>query len=256
MPKTNCCDEQKDKKTRESKKSSSHTSVKCNVSEKALDCCSLPYQRLDKLRNMWTLVSSNLVSGKQDVTSCGYFEDVHNRAGERVKVPDADAFGGECHGAIPLACVEDEHAKPAHHLDNAYFAYLFVNSMRYQAFEACGKHDQVVGWLVDTQSGNLELFQDLPEDNLYMNTTLVSLTDKTSEDLVYNDKAKLYQLTVLYKLTLKAIEKVCGNPKEEGNVVVVCDKRDRKWMVCINRADSDANVASLCQRFVVVAVQL
>ena len=47
-------------KSKKSNKKSLHNpcNVDCCVPEKTLDCCSLPFQRLDKLRSLWALLAS------------------------------------------------------------------------------------------------------------------------------------------------------------------------------------------------------
>ena len=253
-----CCENKKEKKHRESKSKKSHSDhsePKCCVSEKAIDCCSLPYQRLDKLRNIWASASINdPVTNTCDDT----FTYVFNRAGANVDVPVANIFENTVTGygiALASSCAGTSTG-PATGMENAYLGYLFVNTMRYLTYEACGKTDQVWGWLVDTSVGNLELFQNIPEDNLQMTTNLLSLSSLPEDTLSSTEKRQYAQLNVLYKLSLKAIEKVGANPKEEGNIVVVTDKRDRKWMLTINNADNQSSVCDVCTQFVIVGVIL
>jgi len=39
----------------------------------------------------------------------------------------------------------------------------FVNTVRYLNYEECGKMDQVTGWSVDVQTGDLYFYQNLPD---------------------------------------------------------------------------------------------
>jgi len=253
-----CCDNKKEKKHRESKSKKSHSDhsePKCCVSEKAIDCCSLPYQRLDKLRTIWATASFDGLRSSQ-AASAGLFTTVFNRAGDAVAVPVASIFQATDTNGIALAGTSTSAPGPATSMNNAYYGYLFVNTMRYLTYEACGKTDQVWGWLVDTSVGNLELFQNIPEDNLNMTTNLLTLSNISEENLSSTQRRQYAQLNVLYKLSLKAIEKVGANPKEEGNIVLVTDKRDRKWMLTINNANNQSSVCDVVTRFVIVGVAL
>ncbi len=140
--------------------------------------------------------------------------------------------------------------------NNFLYAYNFVQTHRYQAFESCGKPDQVVGWYVNIQTGQLQLFQNLPDLSLTISTDRYSFLEIPSEDLSGLQKQQLYALNVLYKLSTKAIERVSGNPKEEGNICEFTDKCGQKWLLAINRANSQDSVADLETEFVIVGVPL
>ena len=231
--------------------------VPCCVPEVEVDCCSAAYQRLDKLRSAWSLiaatggVSSNIFPSE---AVGGEIVGVVSRNGNGVLTPDTDVFGvtGEIQtlatgdsGAVTVTAGEE----------NAFYGYLFVNVERYLNFEACGKKDQVVGWYVNTQTGQLQLFQALPDLNLQTSTTRYALDSTPVVDLSSIQKQQLYALNVLYKASLKAIAHAQGNPKTEGNIVHVTDKCGQKWLIAINRAGS----ADVCQtnfEWVIVAVPL
>jgi hypothetical protein len=140
--------------------------------------------------------------------------------------------------------------------NNFLYAYNFVNTHRYQAFEACGKADQVVGWYVNTQTGQLELFQALPDLSLTVADDRYSLIIQETDNLSGLEKQQLYALNVLYKLSVKAIERIGANPKEEGNICEFTDKCGQKWLLAINRANSNTSVANLNTEFVIVGVPL
>jgi hypothetical protein len=142
----------------------------------------------------------------------------------------------------------------------------FVNTVRYLNFEECGKLDQVVGWYVDVQSGNLWFYQDLPELGLvgaagdvptngdqravFLNTPVDATTPQ--------DRRKLAEMEPFWKLSLRAIERVRENPKTEGNICEVKDKCGNRFLVAINRGLSQ-NQASVCDynsTYSIVAVKL
>jgi len=142
------------------------------------------------------------------------------------------------------------------YLNNAWYAYIFVNTMRYQSFEACGKGDQVVGWYVNTSTGQLELFQPLPDLNLAVSDNRGYLIGFATDNLSSIQKQKLYQLNILYKLSLKAVERVGQDPKEEGNICEFTDKCGQKWLLAINRANSQSSVIADNYEYVIVSVPL
>jgi hypothetical protein len=211
---------------------------KCCVSDCEVDCCSAAFLRLDKLREGWALVASTGNTILPDNTN-----NVYNRAGDVVSNPDFALYTGV--NGIPLV-----------ELNNAYYGYLFVNTLRYVNFEAYGKLDQVLGWVVDTSTGNLELFQALPDLNLVITDYRATLDAIPSSTITSVQKHKLRNLNVLYKVSLEAIERVAANPKTEGNVCEFTDKCGQRWLLAINRANGNESVADQATQFVVVAVPL
>ena len=248
-------------KSRKSDKSyhPSPCDVPCCVPEVEIDCCSAAYQRLDKLRSAWSLIastggiSSNIFPNEAvDSEIVG----VVSRNGNGVLVPDEAVFGPLGYNIQVLATSDSGSVTIAPGEENAFYGYLFVNVERYLNFEACGKKDQVVGWYVNTQTGQLQLFQDLPDLNLQTQTTRGSLDSiPPATGLTTIQKQQLYALNVLYKASLKAIAHVQSNPKTEGNIVHVTDKCGQKWLIAINRAGS-ASVCDLAIEWVIVAVPL
>ncbi len=140
--------------------------------------------------------------------------------------------------------------------DNALFAYMFVNSHRYVNFEACGKEDQVVGWYVDVSDGQLQLFQDLPALGLLRTNTRLDYLNIPPLTLTSIEKQKLHNLNILYSASEDLIARISSNPKEEGNICEYTDKCGQKWLLAINRANSEVSIASPSVRFVIVGVPL
>ena len=235
--------------------------IPCCVPDCEVDCCSAAYQRLDKLRSAWSLIAATGGSISPIlpvlIDTSGNVFGVVSRNGNGVLTPDIDVYGGQtdtnnivyyASGNSGALTVEDGE-------ENALYGYLFVNAERYLNFEACGKKDQVLGWYVNTQSGQLQLFQNLPDLNLLTTTTRYALDTVAVATLSSVQKQQLYALNVLYKASLKAIAAAQGNPKTEGNIVQVTDKCGQKWLIAINRAGS-ADVCETNTEWVVVAVPL
>ena len=59
-----------------------------------------------------------------------------------------------------------------------------------------------------------------------------------------------------WKLSLKAVERVQGNPKEEGNICEISDKCGNKYLVAINRADGTKSVCTYNSAYSIVVVKL
>lgn len=232
----------------------------CCLPECEMDCCTAAYQRLDKLRSAWSLIAatggsySPIFPTTVSPTNSGTIVGVNQRNGDGVLLPDETVFGTGTNivnfatgssGSITIDTAEE----------NAYYGYLFTNVERYVTFEACGKLDQVVGWYVNTQTGQLQLFQNLPDLNLQTTTTRYALDSVAVSTLSSIQKQQLYALNVLYKASLKAIGSVAGNPKTEGNIVQVTDKCGQKWLMAINRA-GNLDVCETNFEWVIVAVPL
>ena len=175
--------------------------VDCCLPECKPDCCTPAFLRLDKLRNMWLEVQYG-----HEVP----VNTVYNRAAQSV---DVSGYAG------PL---EKSSAG-------------FVNTVRYLTYEACGKEDQVMGWSVNTQTGNLYFYQDLCELGLNTTDTRSYLLDQPTSSLSPADARKLANMEPFWKLSLKAIERVRENPKTEGNICEIKDKCGNRFLVAINR---------------------
>jgi len=232
--------------------------IPCCVPECEMDCCSAAYQRLDKLRSVWSLLAATGGASSPIlptlVTSTGNVFNVFSRNGNGVLNPDDTVFGSGTN-VVNLATGNSGTLTVNSAEENAFYGYLFVNVERYLTFEACGKKDQVVGWYVNTQTGQLQLFQNLPDLNLLTTTTRYALDSVTVASLSSIQKQQLYALNVLYKASLKAIAAVQGNPKTEGNIVQVTDKCGQHWLIAINRAGT-LDVCETNVEWVVVAVPL
>lgn len=232
----------------------------CCVPECELDCCTLPYQRLEKLRTAWSMIAatggstSNILPDTVVGTNGGTIVGVNQRNGTGVLIPDSTVYGtgpnivSFATGSSGSITVEDCE-------ENAFYGYLFVQTHRYLNFEACGKKDQVVGWYINTSTGQLELFQSLPDLNLTPSVTRYALDSQPVIQLSTIQKQQLFALNVLYKASLKAVNAVQANPKTEGNIVQVTDKCGQKWLMAINRAGCN-DVCNPATEFVIVAVPL
>ena len=253
-------------KSRKSDKCCPHSpcDVPCCVPECEVDCCSAAYQRLDKLRTVWSLIAATGGSSSpilpELVTSTGYVNGVFSRNGNGILNPDDSVFGTQVltptnNNIVYLATGNSGALTVENGEENAFYGYLFTNVERYLTFEACGKKDQVVGWYINTQSGQLQLFQNLPDLNLLTTTTRYALDSVATISLSSIQKQQLYALNVLYKASIKAIAAAQGNPKTEGNIVHITDKCGQKWLIAINRAGA-ADVCETNTEWVVVAVPL
>ena len=224
-------------KSRKSHKKKDSCNVDCCVSDCNPDCCTAAFQRLDKLRTEWLLTQGGVVNVPNTV---------YNRAGNAVAVQNDPS--GNAVGALTQT------------------AMGFVNTVRYLNFEECGKLDQVVGWYVDVQTGNLWFYQDLPELGLVGAPTAagnggdqrVIYLNTSATDMTPYDRRKLAEMEPFWKLSLKAIERVRENPKTEGNICEVKDKCGNRFLVAINRADNQQS-NSICEynsEYSIVVVKL
>ena len=185
--------------------------VECCIADCNPDCCTAAFQRLDKLRNLWLEVQMKQTHARATVT---------NRAGTPVNVDGSGTY-------LPL---EEE-------------ASAFVNTVRYLNFEECGKLDQVTGWSVDVQSGDLYFYQNLYDLGLTTGSSTSAnsravLLGKTPTELTSTERRQLAEMEPFWKLSLKAVERVSENPKTEGNICEIKDKCGNKFLVAINRIAS------------------
>lgn len=194
----------------------------CCISECNPDCCTSAFQRLDKLRNQWVNTSMGITLGA-----------VYDRDGNAVTtngLPDASS--------------------------NNLTAFYFVNAVRYLMTEECGKLDQVMGWYVDTQSGELVMYQNLYDLNLSPSVSRATLLNKATAELTAIEVKQLKNLEPFWKLSLKAVERVQGNPKEEGNICEISDKCGNRYLVAVNRADGTKSVCAYNSAYSIVVVKL
>lgn len=175
------------------------------------DCCTAAFQRLDKLRLLWL-----------DAQVGNMFPpaDVYNRAGTQVNVNGSGTY-------FPLEAT----------------AASFVNTVRYLNFEECGKLDQVTGWSVDVQNGNLYFYQNLYDiglttGNYNSSNSRRTLLQTAPGSLNAADRRQLSEMEPFWKISLKAVERVKENPKTEGNICEIKDKCGNRFLVAINRIAS------------------
>jgi hypothetical protein len=211
--------------------------VECCITDCNPDCCTAAFQRLDKLRMDWL--------GTQQGMSL-YNSPVYTRAAQPVTINSS---------YLPLEAT----------------SAAFVNTVRYLNFEECGKLDQVTGWSVDVQTGDLYFYQNLPEVGLTAgssgssNSRAYLLNNYTCETMTPVVKKQLAEMEPFWKLSLRAVERVRENPKTEGNICEIKDKCGNKFLVAINRANSQPgsipgeNGQSICNytsQYSIVAVKL
>ncbi len=217
----------KDRKSSKKCSKKDDCNVECCLPDCNPDCCTAAFQRLDKLRTEWLLVQNGLVE------PVNY---VYNRGAQQVNVDGSGSF-------LPLETT----------------ASGFVNTVRYLNFEECGKLDQVLGWSVDVQTGALYLYQNLPDLGLTTSVNRATLLGLNPALITSTQRRQLSELEPFWKLSLKAVERVRENPKTEGNICEIKDKCGNRFLVAINRTNSQPNGQSVCDytsQFSIVAVKL
>jgi hypothetical protein len=195
--------------------------VDCCILDCNPDCCTPAFQRLDKLRNYWLLAQYGLTTSATSGITLAIPAFVYNRAGSSVIVP-----------AYNTATPESTNTWDT----NERQAFAFVNTVRYLNYEECGKLDQVTGWSVDIQTGDLYFYQNLPELGLQTSDSRAAYLTTSSTNFTPQDKQKLSAMEPFWKLSLKAVERVRENPKTEGNICEVKDKCGNRFLVAVNRA--------------------
>ena len=246
MPKSKTAgSETKCKKSRDSSSSSD-----CCVSDQVLDCCTSQYQRLNRLLTLQSVPNAFTLN---------YFGNENGsatyRSGLLIPEPNTDANGAYS-GSVATNFPGDAAGNSGSTgTQNAFNAYYWVNTERYLPFEPSCKNDQVWGWYVNLQDGQLQLFQET--DGVPTNAVRLYLIDVSHENLTSQEKKQLKLLNKLYKLSVKAVKEVRAMPKTEGNIVQVTDKCGQKWLLAINFAQTWANnVLGNEQQYVVVACKL
>jgi len=246
------------------KKDSVNYKVKCYVSECNPDCCRSAFQRLDKLRNQWALLAINptLIPQLQS------FEDVKGNGSQfnpnKVKNKLKEEFNGKTAEVATSAFVKRNGAGPGSSVvvrvnnltgANEIIASNFVNTLRYPYYEECGKLDQITGWSIDIETGDLYLYQDLPKLNLLQADSRLSLLEITHDLRTSSDNQKLINFELFYKLSLKAIKKVEKNLKTEGNICEISDKCDNKYLFAINTFNN-VSIIENNTKFAIVVTKL
>jgi len=199
--------------------------VECCVSDCNPECCTAAFQRLDKLRMDWLLVQQGSVVPP---------ETVYTRGSEAVNV-DVSGYG-------PLE----------------QMAFAFVNTVRYLNFEECGKLDQVTGWSVDVQTGNLYFYQNLYDLGLTTSVSRAALLALAPDTLTSTQRRQLAEMEPFWKLSLKAVERVRENPKTEGNICEIKDKCGNRFLVAINRTTTqeESSITNYNSQYSIVVVKL
>ncbi len=201
--------------------------VECCITDCNPDCCTAAFQRLDKLRMDWLLVQQGSIEPPASVYTRG--------SGSAVNVDGSGSYD-------PLE----------------QMASAFVNTVRYLTFEECGKLDQVTGWSVDVQTGDLYFYQNLYDLGLTTDLSRAFLLGLDPNSLTSTQRRQLVEMEPFWKLSLKAVERVRENPKTEGNICEIKDKCGNKFLVAINRTNTQANV-SICDynsQYSIVVVKL
>ena len=241
--------------------------VDCCIPDCNPECCTPAFQRLDKLRNLWMLTQYSPTLGSVVLTTtntavapivvatavldtssvpvtqqgeAGWVSTVYNRAGQLITTA-SPLVAANSYGILELA------------------AYTFVNEVRYLNFEECGKLDQVTGWSVDIQTGDLYFYQNLPELGLLTSDSRLDLISTNTTDFTPQTKQKLSAMEPFWKLSLKAVERVRENPKTEGNICEVKDKCGNRFLIAVNRVNGQSATSSVCaynSQYSIVAVKL
>lgn len=229
----------------------SSSSSSC-CSEQCIDCCSSQYQRLAVVRNM---VAYAQVYNDWDVNVA----DVVNRCGAAIPAPDlSGAYANEtgCTAGLPNAPVPlNNVAGTTGATEVANLAYYFVNQFAYGPYEPGCHNDQVWGWYVNVETGELQLFTQT--DGVPTNATRACLA--ANSELSSAQKKQLKVLNKLYKLSKSAIKEVNGIPSQEGNIVEVCDCKGDRWLLYIDTAaaqGTNSPLATCNYQFAVVATKL
>lgn len=223
----------------ESSNSSTENVKKSCYKDQSNDLSTPQYQRLSRL-----LLLLSVPNNFAEEYTCQV--PPHNRNGLEIPTPDdsigvtgcgtpkTGAYYNENYGdeIVPVSFTAvDGIYEPSVCHKNAFSAYFWVNTLRYLSFEPSCQNDQVWGWYVDLQDGNLQLFQET--DGVPTNIIrLYTLTANSSSSVSLKRQAKI--LNNLYKLSYKAIKSIEGIPKEEGNIVKITDKCDQKWLLAVN----------------------
>lgn len=207
--------------------------VECCITDCNPDCCTAAFQRLDKLRMEWVLNqnSTSLTASQRNA---------YTRAGGSAIVIGTGDY-------VQITDVLEQTAA------------AFVNTVRYLNFEECGKLDQVTGWSVDVQTGDLYFYQNLYDLGLTTTVSRSALLALAPEALTSTQRRQLTEMEPFWKLSLKAVERVRENPKTEGNICEIKDKCGNRFLVAINRTQSQGQGQSICDynsQYSIVVVKL
>ena len=207
--------------------------VECCLPDCNPECCTPAFQRLDKLRNYWLLSQFGLnTSATAGPLTLAIPAFVYNRSGTSVTVPVHNTLTPYWNAQSGSQAADATNTWNT----NERQAFAFVNTVRYLTYEECGKLDQVTGWSVDVQTGDLYFYQNLPELGLLITDSRLYYLTQQASAFTPQDKQKLTAMEPFWKLSLKAVERVRENPKTEGNICEVKDKCGNRFLIAVNRA--------------------
>lgn len=224
----------------------------CHDVEK-VDCCAPQYR---KLSTLLTLMAMPGMITTTYGTIDGNASNPKTRGGQTIPPPIVaaspivGAYYNSASGAT-AGNVSFNGSTGSPFNQNAWNSYYYVNSVRYLPFESACQKDQLWGWYVDTNTGNLQLYQET--DNVPTNVSRsYTMTATSTSSSVLKKQGKV--LNKLYKLSLKAIKMVKGIPSTEGNIVHVTDNCGQKWVMYVNLDQTlGANILTGNTQFVIVA---
>lgn len=232
------------KKCKKPCQSSSSSSSCCT--EQCVDCCTSQYQRLSLFRNM---VAANQLTG--DWTVVG---ELQNRCGSLIPVPNDSQNGAYAQDPSTGCTTGPYEPTSLTSLNVANLAFYFVNAFAYGPYEPGCHNDQVWGWYVNIETGELELFTQT--EGVPTNATRLCLSNQIAPSSTQKKQLKL--LNKLFKLTKSAVKEINGIPSQEGNIVEVCDCKGQRWLLYIDTAQSQngSPLAACNYQFTVVATKL
>ena len=239
----------KDKKSgsRKCKKPCQSSSSSSCCTEQCIDCCTSQYQRLSLVKNM--------VAQAQILNQVNFDTTAENRCGDPIPLPDISGAYANltigCSGAgqpnTPVNLNDDAH-------QISELAYYFVNEFAYGPYEPGCHNDQVYGWYVNIESGELQLFTQF--EGVPTNATRACLAAQCTP--CSSTKKQLKVLNKLFKLSKSAVKEVNGIPSQEGNIVEVCDCKGDRWLLYIDTAalQTGSPLGQCNYQFAVVATKL
>ena len=223
----------------------------CCPEEKIVDCCTPAFLRLNELRSTWSNIICTANNNLPTTSNNNYITNIFNNDGNPILVPTKNIFQNTDNNGIALATSINNYIYSID-LSLAYYAYVFVNTLRYSVFLECGKRDQLYGWLFDTSTKNLEIFHNINDLGLTPSVNRLTLIQLPENKLTKIQKKQLNGLNILYKLSKKALSKITLG-KNDGSIVSIKEKNDQVWTIAINTASRVSNILKPTQ-YVIVAI--
>ena len=251
------------KKCRTACKSSSSSSC---CTEQCVDYASSQYQRLSLMKSMvaWCQLDDgdrNDVDDDNVYNRCGMIVPRPNTATNNTDgdVPSNGAYANEtgCTAGdsanVPVSFIDYEGNYDENY-EITILGYYFVNQFAYGPYEPGCHNDQVHGWYVNLETGELQLFSET--DGVPTNATRACLSANLTPSSTQKKQLKL--LNKLYKLSKSAVKEINGIPSTEGNIVEVCDCKGDRWLLYINNCayQSGSPLSECNYEFTVVATKL